>query len=76
MSPPIAVSTPASPNSAAAFAEFSVVALRRAVRHRDITFPAGTRGVIVHRHDDGEGYEVEFSQPVQAVLSLTGRDLA
>jgi hypothetical protein len=57
-------------------AEFSAVTLRCAVTWRGMTFPAGARGVVVHRHHDGEGYEVEFAEPAEAVLSLSRGDLA
>jgi len=31
--------------------------------------------VIVHRHTDGFGYEVEFEQPAFRVLTLTASDI-
>ena len=37
-----------------------------------MTYPAGCRGVIVHRHADGIGYEVEFEEPAFRVITLTG----
>lgn len=57
------------------FAEFSPVALKREIVHRGVTFPAGSRGIVVHRHADGIGYEVEFSRPTEAVLTLTSQIL-
>jgi hypothetical protein len=39
-----------------------------------ITIPAGTGGVIVHVHEAG-AYEVEFSQPVRSVATMTEDDL-
>jgi hypothetical protein len=64
-----------SPHRSRAFAEFTTVALRRQVQYNGVTFPAGSRGVVVHRYKDGIGYEVEFSQPVEMVVTLTGSDL-
>ncbi len=57
------------------FAEYSFVALARAVEHNGTTLPAGTEGVVVHRHSDGLGYEVEFEHPTFAVITLSGADL-
>jgi hypothetical protein len=67
------ISTPAKRSG---FVEFSPVTLKRTLVHKGATFPAGLRGVIVHKHSDGIGYEVEFSHPVEAVLTLKGEDLS
>ena len=40
----------------------------------DVTFPAGTRGVIVDVYEDGS-YGVEFSTPVEDVLIVAGENL-
>jgi len=58
------------------FEEFSSVALAHAVKHSGETLPAGTVGVIVHRHADGIGYEVEFDLPTFSVITLSARELA
>ncbi len=57
------------------FADYSFVALAHAVEHNGVTLPAGTGGVVVHRHSDGIGYEVEFEHPTFAVIALSGADL-
>jgi hypothetical protein len=51
------------------------VALTHPIQHNGDTLPTGTPGVIVHRHVDGIGYEVEFETPAFAVLTLCGEDL-
>ena len=57
------------------FAEYSSVRLNRPVSAGGVTYPAGSRGVIVHRHTDDIGYEVEFEQPAFRVLTLTASDI-
>jgi hypothetical protein len=57
------------------FGEFSPVTLTIPVTYRGVTFPKGARGVVVHQHDDGIGYEVEFETPMQAVLTLTSEQI-
>lgn len=54
---------------------FSAVRLRHPVQVGGVTYPAGCRGVIVHRHADGIGYEVEFEEPAFRVITLTGSDI-
>lgn len=39
------------------------------------TIPAGAVGTIVHAYSDGVGYEVEFAQPFQAIVTLEASDL-
>jgi hypothetical protein len=56
-------------------AEFAPVTLRRLVYHGGVVFPAGTHGIVVHIHDGGAAYEVEFSHPAEMVLTLTTADL-
>ena len=58
-----------------ALAEYSRVSLRHDVEAGGATYAAGTRGVIVHRHADGIGYEVEFEHPAFRVITLTERDI-
>lgn len=54
--------------------EFSTVRLNHAGQTGGVTYPAGTRGIIVHRHADGMGYEVEFEKPAFRVITLTASD--
>ena len=58
-----------------ALAEYAYVRLLHAIEAGGTTYSAGTRGMIVHRHADGVGYEVEFEQPAFRVVTLTGRDI-
>ena len=57
------------------FAEYSFVVLAHEVAAGGVKYPSGTRGVVVHRHSDGVGYEVEFERPRFGVLTLTANDL-
>lgn len=59
------------PNAPARLEEYSAVRLNHPVTAGGLVYPAGSRGVIVHRHPDGIGYEVEFEQPAFRVLTLT-----
>jgi hypothetical protein len=56
-------------------AEYSHVRLRHDVQAGGTTYAAGTRGVVVHRHNDGIGYEVEFESPAFRVITLTAQDV-
>ncbi len=56
------------------FPAFHAVRLRTPQVSDDMTFPAGTRGVIVDVYEDGS-YGVEFSTPVEDVLIVAGEDL-
>lgn len=58
------------------FRAYSHVRLIHDVHAGNVTFPAGSRGVIVDCHNDGIGYEVEFETPAFRVLTLTAHDLA
>lgn|GEM_PF-2026672 len=62
--------------AAASFPEYSYVVLAHDVRAASGDYPSGTRGVIVHKHADGIGYEVEFETPAFGVLTLTESDLS
>ena len=55
--------------------ECSAVRLCHPVQVGGVTYPAGCRGVIVHRHADGIGYEVEFEEPAFRVITLSGSDV-
>lgn len=67
--------TPVTATRTVLLAEYSFVRLNRPVTAGEVTYPAGSRGVIVHRHDDGLGYEVEFEQPAFRVITLTASDI-
>ena len=74
--PKVDTQSPARPGEAASRpAEYHYVELTHAVEAAGAVFPAGTRGVVVHRHADEIGYEVEFEKPRFAVLTLTSRDI-
>jgi hypothetical protein len=51
------------------------VRLRHDVSLVGVTYKAGARGVIVHRHADGVGYEVELTEPSFRVVTLTAQDI-
>ena len=71
-----ALAQPSSATKAAVLlTEYSFVRLNRPVNAGGVTYPAGSRGVIVHRHDDGIGFEVEFEQPAFRVITLTASDI-
>jgi hypothetical protein len=55
--------------------DYAYVRLRHDVSLAGVTYKAGARGVIVHRHVDGVGYEVEFTEPAFRVVMLTARDI-
>jgi hypothetical protein len=62
------------------FSIYSFVTLTRTIERktasRTVTFPAGTRGMIVHVHADGAAFEVEFEEPTFAVVIVFAADLA
>lgn len=60
---------------ASSFAELSVVRLVHPVKEGRRTIPAGALGTIVHAYSDGVGYEVEFSSPFHAIVTLEAGDL-
>jgi hypothetical protein len=54
-----------------ALREFSMVALRADIAlpdHR--VMPSGSRGAIVFVYENGAAYEVEFSRPFHALLTI------
>jgi hypothetical protein len=55
--------------------DYASVRLRHDVSWAGVTYKAGARGVIVHRHADGIGYEVEFAEPSFRVVTLTAQDI-
>ena len=56
------------------FSAFHAVRLRTPQGGDNVTFPAGTRGVILDLYGDGS-YGVEFSAPAEDVLIVAGEDL-
>ncbi len=46
-----------------------------AVEAGGVTYPQDSRGVTVHQHADGVGYEVEFERPRFRVITLTAGDI-
>ena len=71
----MAASSAAKATAAVLLDEYSPVRLRHPVKAGGVTYPTGSRGVIVHRHADGIGYEVEFEEPAFRVITLTGSDI-
>ena len=61
--------------SDAGLVDYTYVCLRHDVSLAGVTYRAGARGVIVHRHPDGVGYEVEFTEPAFRVITLTAQDI-
>jgi hypothetical protein len=55
--------------------DYASVRLRHDLSLAGVTYKAGARGVIVHRHADGVGYEVELAEPSFRVLTLTAQDI-
>jgi hypothetical protein len=55
--------------------DYAYVRLRHDVSLAGVTYKAGARGVIVHRHADGVGYEVELTEPSFRVVTLTAQDI-
>jgi hypothetical protein len=51
------------------FEENAIIVLTRNVTAGGVTYPAGTRGVIVWIHNDGEAYEIEFPEDVVTVYA-------
>jgi hypothetical protein len=58
------------------FDDYALVRLRSVVGTDAGILLPGTIGTIVHRHDSGEAYEVEFVEPVAIVVTLRSDDLA
>lgn len=60
----------------AAPAELDSVRLRVAVSADGVTMPAGSEGVIVAIYGDGQACEVEFLEPVHAVMTVLVNQIA
>lgn len=63
--------TPPSPS----YGELDIVRLRSMLYTEGGSIPAGSIGTIVFRHDRGVAYEVEFTDPFAAVVTLLPADL-
>ena len=59
---------------AVSFPAFHAIRLRTPQASGDVTFPAGTRGVVVDVYEDGS-CDVEFSSPVEDVVIVAGKHL-
>ena len=57
------------------YSELSRVALRVAKHVNEGDLPAGSQGTIVGIYSDGAGYEVEFVQPISAVVTLSSNEI-
>ena len=57
------------------FREHSLVSLKNPVEVDGNLLPAGTQGTIVAAYRDGVGFEVEFFEPVHAVVTLEADNL-
>jgi hypothetical protein len=71
----MATSSPRLP-AGPAFDDYALVRLRSVVGTDAGVLLPNMIGTIVHRHDDGEAYEVEFVEPVAIVVTLRSSDLA
>ena len=60
----------------AAIEELDCVRLLAAIHTEAGLLPAGTLGAVVYRHGAGQAFEVEFTAPVQAVLTLRSNEVA
>ncbi|MFD2264285.1 DUF4926 domain-containing protein [Lacibacterium aquatile] len=57
-----------------AIAEYTAVMLTHDFEHRGTRYLRGTRGTVVHKHNE-DAFEVEFSQPKFSVVTLRGADI-
>jgi hypothetical protein len=55
--------------------ELSVVALRHPIKSKDRVLSEGDKGTVVHAYQDGEHYEVEFSEPFPCVVTVRYEDI-
>lgn len=63
-------------DSGAPIQELDVVRLLAEVKMDEGHLPIGTIGTAVYRHRDGEAFEVEFSAPFHALLTLRANEIA
>jgi hypothetical protein len=57
-------------------AEMSLVRLGKPVQTRAGTVPAGASGNVVHIHDDGRAFIIEFYEPFHAVATAEADAIA
>ncbi|CAN5399269.1 hypothetical protein BH10PSE15_BH10PSE15_09930 [soil metagenome] len=63
-------------DSSAPIQELDVVRLLAEVKMDEGHLPIGTIGTAVYRYRDGEAFEVEFSAPFHALLTLRANEIA
>ena len=71
----ISVTRPLPRPAKRSFAELSIVGLDHAVPVDGRLLPPGSRGTVVGVYRDGYGYEVEFTRPFHAIVTLHVDDL-
>jgi hypothetical protein len=59
-----------------AIAELSVVRLSKSVQTKDGIVPSGAIGTVVHIHDDGRAFIIEFYEPFHAVATVEADAIA
>ncbi len=62
--------------AAKAVAELSIVTLAKAVETKQGVMPAGSSGTVVHAHQDGRAYIIEFYAPFHAVATVEADAIA
>ncbi|MCP3733280.1 DUF4926 domain-containing protein [Sphingomonas sp. RP10(2022)] len=72
----MATSSPKLPEDRSPFDDQALVRLRSVVGTDAGVLLPGALGTIVYRHDGGDAYEVEFSDPIALVVTLRGGDLS
>jgi hypothetical protein len=57
-------------------AELSIVRLGKPVQTKEGTVPSGASGTVVHIHDDGRAFIIEFYQPFHAIATVEAEAIA
>jgi hypothetical protein len=57
-------------------AELSVVRLGKPVQTKEGIVPSGASGTVVHIHDDGRAFIIEFYEPFHAVATVEADAIA
>jgi hypothetical protein len=57
-------------------AELSIVTLGKPVQSKEGTVPSGANGAVVHIHDDGRAFIIEFYEPFHAVATAEADAIA
>jgi hypothetical protein len=57
-------------------AELSIVTLGKPVQTKEGTVPTGATGTVVHIHDDGRAFIIEFYEPFHAVATVEADAIA